>query len=82
METLKSSLKVIGYICLVLFTVYAGFFSDNKNLAWYPIIAWGLICYYWWLEERERAKIREDERFQRLSARVSYLEREMEKLDR
>jgi cell division protein FtsB len=82
MGALKTTLKIIGFICLVLFSIYAVFISDNKNLSWYPIIAWVIVFCYWWLDDRDRAKAREEEKFQRLSARVAYLERKIETLDR
>jgi len=82
MVTLKTTLTVIGYIGLVLFSIYAGFISGDKNLVWLPIFAWGLIFYKWFLDDRDRAKAREEERFQRLSARVAYLERKIGTLDR
>lgn len=77
MATVKTTLTVIGYVCLVLFSIYAGFIGDNKNLAWLPIFAWGMIFSKWFLDDRDRAKARDEERFQRLSARVAYLERRL-----
>jgi hypothetical protein len=44
--------------------------------------AWGTIFYKWLLDDRDRAKASDEERFQRLSARVAYLERKIETLDR
>ena len=82
MDTLKTTMIVIGYICLVLFSIYAVYISDDKKLSMFPLIAWGTIIYYWWLKDREAAKAREEEKFDRLSQRVAYLERQIEKLDR
>jgi hypothetical protein len=82
MGALKTTLKVIGFICLVLFSIYAIFISDNKNLSWYPLIAWGMVFYYWWLKDREAAVAREEKKFDLLSRRVAYLERKIGKLER
>jgi hypothetical protein len=82
MATLKTTLMVMGYISLVLFTIYEGFISSDKNLVWLPIFVWGLIFYKGFLDDRDRAKARVEERFQRLSARIAYLERKIGTMDR
>jgi hypothetical protein len=81
MGALKTTLKGFGCLGLVAFSIYAVFISDNKNLSWYPLIAWGMVFYYWWLKDREAAEAKEEKKFNLLSQRVSYLERKIDKLD-
>jgi hypothetical protein len=65
MDALKTTLKGLGYIGLGLFA----------------LIASGALGYYWWLEDRQVAKDREERRFQILVDRVAYLEQELRKMD-
>jgi hypothetical protein len=70
------ALRVIGYVCLFLLSIYSTVFSDSKNLAWFVVACWGGVFYYWWLEDRDARKAREEKRFQELTSRVADLERQ------
>ena len=70
------ALRVIGYVCLFLMTIYTIVFSDSKNFDWFVVACWGGVFYYSWLEDRDARKAREEKRFQELASRVAYLERQ------
>ena len=69
------ALRIIGYACLVLFSIYSIFFIDRR-FDWFVVTCWGVVLYYWWLEDRDARKAREEKRFQELASRVAYLERQ------
>jgi hypothetical protein len=74
---IKSTFKAIGFTCLLLFSIYAIFLADSKGLSNFAYVIWFAVGYYWWLEDREKAKANEERRFQLLVARVAYLEQQM-----
>lgn len=78
----NNTLKVIIYIVVILFSAYAIFVSDNKNLAYWAAAASSVIYGRWLLLEYEARKANENERFDHLQSRVAFLERQMRKLDR
>ncbi|MGJ5022322.1 hypothetical protein [Bradyrhizobium oligotrophicum] len=81
MQIVVSTLKVIGYLALALFVIYALFIDDNKSMSG---IAYGIlvfVAYNWWEETQNAAKKRLDERFQTLVERTAYLERKLAKLE-
>lgn len=49
-------LRVIGYVCLFLMTIYTIVFSESKNFDWFVVACWGGVFYYWWLEDRDAAR--------------------------
>ncbi|UQR67644.1 hypothetical protein LRP30_21390 [Bradyrhizobium sp. C-145] len=75
------ALRVIGYVCLSLVSVYSVVFSDSKNFQWLVVACWAAVFYYWWIEDRDARKIREEKRFQELASRVAYLERQTRTLE-
>jgi hypothetical protein len=75
------ALRVIGYVCLFLLSVYSIVFSDSKNFDWFVVVCWGGVFYYWWLEDRDARKAREEKRFQELTSRVADLERQTKALE-
>jgi uncharacterized membrane protein YbhN (UPF0104 family) len=76
-----NTLKAIIYIAVALFSVYAIFVSDDKNLAYWAIAAWFVIYGRWMLLEYEARKGKERDRFENLQSRVAYLERRMREFD-
>lgn len=75
------ALRIIGYVCLSLLSVYSIVFSDSKNFDWFVVVCWGGVFYYWWLEDRDARKAREEKRFEELASRVVYLERQTRTLE-
>jgi hypothetical protein len=82
MATFSPTLKVIGFFCLIALSIYSIFFSDSKHLDWFVVACWGGVFYYWWLEDRDARRAREEERFQELSSRINDLERQLRALQR
>jgi hypothetical protein len=76
------ALRIIGYVCLSLLSVYSIVFSDSKNFDWFVVACWGGVFYYWWLEDRDARKAREEKRFQELGSRVADLEYQIRELQR
>lgn len=76
------ALRIIGYVCLSLLSIYSITLSDSKNLDWFVVACWGGVFYYWWLEDRDARKAREEERFQELASRVADLEHQIRELQR
>jgi hypothetical protein len=76
------ALRIIGYVCLSLLSVYSIVFSDSKNFDWIVVACWGGVFYYWWLEDRDARKAREEKRFQELASRVADLEYQIRELQR
>jgi hypothetical protein len=70
------ALRVIGYVCLSLLSVYCIVFSENKNFDWLVVACWSGVFYYLWLEDRDAHKAREEKKFQEFSSRVADLERQ------
>jgi hypothetical protein len=75
------ALRIIGYVCLSLLSVYTIVFSDSKNFDWFVVAWWGGVFYYWWLEDRDARKAREEKRFQELASRLADLERQTKALE-
>jgi hypothetical protein len=76
------ALRIIGYVCLSLLSVYSIVFSNSKNFDWFVVACWGGVFYYWWLEDRDARKAREEKRFQELASRVTDLEYQIRELQR
>jgi hypothetical protein len=77
----SSTLKVIGFFCLFVLSIYSVYFIDNKNLAWLALAGWGAVISYWWFEDRDARKAREEKRSE-LSSFVADLERRIGALQR
>jgi hypothetical protein len=79
---IKSAFKVIFFVSLSLFSLYATFVSDDRTFGWPALFLWGGVFYYWWQEDREKAKAREEKRIELLNDCVAYLERELQQRQR
>ena len=75
------ALRVVGYVCLFLLSVYSIVFSDSKNFHWFVVACCGVI-YYWWVEDRDARKAIEEKRLQELGSRVADLEYQIRELQR
>jgi hypothetical protein len=76
------ALRVIGHVCLFFLSVYSIVFSDSKNFDWFVVVCWGGVFYYWWFEDRDARKAREEKRFQELASRLVDLEYQIRELQR
>ena len=77
----SSTLKVIGFFCLFVFSIYSAYFMDDKNLVWLALAGWGAVISYWWFEDRDARKAREEKRSD-LASFVTDLERRIDALQR
>jgi hypothetical protein len=78
---MRTTFKAIVYICVALFSAYAIFVSENKNLAYWAIAAWFVIYGRWMLLDYEARKRMQNDKFENLQSRVAYLERRLRELD-
>jgi hypothetical protein len=75
-QMFKTTLKVIFYAALTLFSIFAIYIVDDRRMSAFAAVFWLFAFYSEWRGDRDKAKAKEADKLKQLVDRVAYLERQ------